>query len=600
MNYCMHCMQPIRETGKECPFCGQLIQVEYSPHHVIPGTILNRRYLVGKVIGQGGFGITYIGRDLTLDVKIALKEYYPNGYVSRSNTVSMEVSCNASDSDRGVYEKGKERFLDEAKILAKFRNERGVVAVSDFFEENSTAYIVMEYLEGVDLKEILKSKGTISTEQMIEMMLPVIKTLEKIHGQGLIHRDISPDNIRIVEDGLKLMDFGAARVISSSEKKSLSVMLKPGYAPYEQYYSNGKQGCWTDVYSLCATMYKCITGITPDEAPARIVGDTVRPPSELGINISPVIERALMKGLSVKTDDRYQSMDALIRGLSGIGDTSFEEVTVLLPSTRKTTVSENIEFSDENVLEREDKREEISIEASVGFAEQAKTKKKKGKKKDTVKKDKNKRKHRKKFLALLVGVIVLFVGAVIMYVVSRYDDGTTKNTGNVTSSPTPKTESKIYLQGDLFDFKFLLDNLQYQLPISYQSFSNAGWTISGDVNETDVISSHTSVSVKLKRGNSKITVDIVNAGEEEKALQDCQIYGVRIYESDVQNFSMVKGVNFGDSKYRIKNIYGTPDTDDDALFSYKNEHGQEIKFTCYSSSGQLYCVYFQCYEILDE
>lgn len=318
MKYCVHCMSPIEETDKECPFCGKPIQAEIPEHHLHPGTVLNEKILVGAALGEGGFGITYIGRDLNLDIKVAIKEYYPNGYVNRSNTTSANVTVGLSAEKQNFFNKGRERFLREARILAKFYGEPGIVDVRDFFEANNTAYIVMEYLDGQDLKEYLKEKGTISPEHTIRMLMPVMQSLTKIHKQGLIHRDISPDNIRLVGQGVKLIDFGAARSVSSEVNKSISVMLKPGYAPEEQYRSKGNQGPWTDVYALCATMYKCITGITPDDSTQRVFSDELKTPTALGITMNETLESALMKGLSVLQKDRYQSVEELINGFKGI------------------------------------------------------------------------------------------------------------------------------------------------------------------------------------------------------------------------------------------------------------------------------------------
>ena len=318
MKYCSKCMNPIEETDVECPFCGSVINAEIPSHHLAPGTILNNKFLVGAALGEGGFGITYIGRDTKLDMKVAIKEYYPNGYVNRSNTISPAVNISPSGERKEFFDTGRERFLREAQILAKFSGSTGIVDVRDFFEENNTAYIVMEYLDGQTLKDYLKDKGTLTPEQTIRLLMPVMESLKKIHTQGLIHRDISPDNIMLVDGHVKLLDFGAARNVSAAANKSLSVTLKPGYAPEEQYRSKGDQGPWTDVYALCATMYKCITGITPDDSTQRVFSDELKTPSALGINIDPVIEEALLKGLNVMQKDRYQNIDELLNGLKGI------------------------------------------------------------------------------------------------------------------------------------------------------------------------------------------------------------------------------------------------------------------------------------------
>lgn len=315
MDYCIHCMEPLGTDLQTCTKCNTA-QVYDSPlHHLKPGTVLRERYLLGRALGEGGFGITYIGRDLNLDMRIAVKEYYPNGCSNRnhdhSNTVTM-TQPGSSDS----FEKEMERFLHEARTLAKFSNEPGIVGVRDFFRENGTAYIVMEYLDGVTLKSYLTKLGTIPADKLFPMMEPVMQSLSRIHAQDLIHRDISPDNIMMLQNGqLKLLDFGAAREVKGD--KSLSVMLKPGYAPEEQYRTKGKQGPWTDVYALCATMYKCITGVTPDESLERAYEDGLQLPSALGVPISPKQESVLMKGLAVRIGDRIQDMDTLRQGLMG-------------------------------------------------------------------------------------------------------------------------------------------------------------------------------------------------------------------------------------------------------------------------------------------
>lgn len=317
MVYCYRCMSPSAEDYGICPFCGKKMNVGAPLHHLLPGTVLNGKFLVGTSLGEGGFGITYIGRDLTLDHKVAIKEYFPTGYANRSNTASSTVTCGTEGERLEFFQKGKERFLSEARTLARFEGERGIVNVRDFFEANDTAYIVMEYLEGVTLKEYLKEHGPLSVRDTLNLFKPVMDSLSRIHKNDLIHRDISPDNIMLVNGEPKLLDFGAARNISAAGSKSLSVVLKPGYAPEEQYRSKGEQGPWTDVYALCATIYKCITGVTPDDATQRLYKDELRRPSSMGVQIDERTENVLLKGMSVLYNDRYESIDALLAALSG-------------------------------------------------------------------------------------------------------------------------------------------------------------------------------------------------------------------------------------------------------------------------------------------
>lgn len=315
MNYCKYCLEP-SGNNEVCPKCQGEISKVVPPHRLLPGTLLCNRYLVGKVLGEGGFGITYVGRDTKLDMKVAVKEYYPNGLASRNNTFSSTVSCSASDDKQDVFLKFRDKFLQEARTLAMFSKEKSIVEVRDFFETNNTAYIIMEYLDGQDLREYQRANGNMPVEKAIQVLAPVMRTLGKIHQQGLIHRDISPDNIRLTPEGVKLLDFGAAREMNTQINRSISVMLKPGYAPEEQYRSKGVQGPWTDVYAVCATIYKCITGITPDDATQRVYSDELKKPSELGVKISPAVEAVLLKGMSVFQRERYKSMDELINAFT--------------------------------------------------------------------------------------------------------------------------------------------------------------------------------------------------------------------------------------------------------------------------------------------
>ena len=319
MKYCKYCMSEIDDNASVCPKCGKDLTSEDPVHHLRPGTLLAGKYVVGTALGEGGFGITYLGINKKLDLKVAIKEFFPFGYVHRVATASATVTERTEAADERFFEKGRDRFLAEAKTLAKFNNENGVVSVYDFFEENNTAYIVMEYLEGETLKAYLNRKGVLSYDETLSLLMPAMKSLSKVHEKGLIHRDISPDNIMLTEDKVKLLDFGAAR--EAEGNKSLSVMLKHGYAPEEQYRRKGEQGPWTDVYALSATIYKCITGTTPDDAAERMHKDELKPPSAFGAQIYPLCEAALMKGLAVDADNRYRSIGELITGLTG-GDKS--------------------------------------------------------------------------------------------------------------------------------------------------------------------------------------------------------------------------------------------------------------------------------------
>ena len=318
-----------------------------------------------------------------METRIAIKEYFPVELVTRDtslrNTGGGGAASGSSDSDGGdpsagsisassggsdrvislsgekskTYQQGLKKYVDEARNVSQFADIPGIVSVKDFFYENNTAYIVMEYIEGISLKEYLKQKGgKVSEEEALAILRPVLEALEKVHAAGIVHRDISPDNIMLtfmrqgnVEQAgssdsapvpasaasatasaavygnisaVKLIDFGAARMTSKNDQKSLTIILKHGYAPEEQYRSHGEQGPWTDVYALCAVLYRMLTGKVPEPAMDRLFSDGLKSPEELGVKVSPAVSEAVMKGLAVKKEDRIQTvrelMDTLYAG----------------------------------------------------------------------------------------------------------------------------------------------------------------------------------------------------------------------------------------------------------------------------------------------
>lgn len=340
IRYCYNCMESV--SSEKCGLCGYTFKAPPT-HHLLQGTVLNNRYLIGNVIGEGGFGITYIGRDLNLDMKVAIKEFYPKGFVNRNNLVSNRVDVNGK-TNREFFDKGRKKLIREARVLAKFSGTKSIVDVRDYFEENNTGYIVMEYVRGETLKNRVKEQGAFPPDELVSKMMPLFYALEKVHGEGLIHRDISPDNIMIVNDGsLKLMDFGATRNVNFITDQTLSVMLKPGYAPEEQYRAKGSQGPWTDVYAVCATVYKCITGITPDDSLERSFSDKLKKPSELGIDISEGLESIILKGMSPRREDRYQSMNELI-----------DDILIFNPREPVTADNDECDDNDNTVYYTED------------------------------------------------------------------------------------------------------------------------------------------------------------------------------------------------------------------------------------------------------
>lgn len=316
---CPGCMGRVTEEQMHsgCPYCGyrEPMPGELAPHILAPHTVLEGKYMIGRTLGAGGCGITYLGYDLNLEMRIAIKEYYPVGFVSRD--IQKSNALISEEGDKGVFfSDGKKKYIQEARMLARFAGLRNIVSVRDYFEENNTCYIIMEYLDGETLKSYLARKGgRLSCDETMRMLQPLLASLNEVHRQGMIHRDISPDNIMILRDGtLKLLDFGSARDMAGNTERSASVMLKPGYAPEEQYRMYGEQGTWTDVYALCATIYRCLTGSTPVDALSRKENDTLVLPSRCGAVLTPVQEAALLRGMAVDAKQRFKTIGEFYRG----------------------------------------------------------------------------------------------------------------------------------------------------------------------------------------------------------------------------------------------------------------------------------------------
>ncbi len=317
---CYGCMR-LKSEAAICEYCGYDENTSNEQHQIPAGTILKEQYLIGKVLGQGGFGITYLGWDLYLDIPVAIKEYFPSGTVMRETETSMEVVSYSGDV--GVrFRNNKERFMREAKMLARFSQVPEIVQVKNFFLANNTAYIVMEYVQGITLKQYVKEKGgRLSVEETLEYMKPVIGALRKVHKAGLVHRDISPDNIMMLPEGrMKLLDFGAVRDVGEAAvdkqlTKSTEAILKQGYAPIEQYQNRGSLGPWTDVYALCATIYYCLTGEVPPDAPERLLGEEEIAFKEQIPELSDVQAEVLKAGMALRIGERIASMDELYQKL---------------------------------------------------------------------------------------------------------------------------------------------------------------------------------------------------------------------------------------------------------------------------------------------
>ena len=332
MAKCYGCFRDKPDGQEICPFCG------YNPSEAkgkypaaLPeGTVLAGRYIVGRVLGQGGFGITYIAEDYKTKEIVAIKEYFPETLALRLDGRTLS---SYSDERMESFEYGKKCFLEEADTLSKFIDNNNICRILSYFEENGTAYFAMEYLDGESMLDYIKRQGgRISFEDSKRILFPIMDALSAVHSKGIIHRDISPDNIIIEKNGsVKLLDFGAARYSLGDRSRSLDVVLKHGYAPKEQYTRHGKQGPFTDIYSLAATYYKAITGRTPPDSIDRIEDDNLVEPSTFGVSISREAEDALMTALAVNPSDRFRSMADFKASLEGKAP-SYPQQTTGIPT----------------------------------------------------------------------------------------------------------------------------------------------------------------------------------------------------------------------------------------------------------------------------
>lgn len=569
---CLGCMEYI-DIEKELCQCGfNEKEYESEPHHLKPGTMLRERYQVGKVMGEGGFGITYVGRDTVLDLKVAIKEFYMSGYVNRNNTFSTVVRASIG-SNAELFEKNREKFLSEARVLAKFANEEGIVGIRDFFEENNTAYIVMDFLTGETLRDFLKKSGKISWDKTLQIMQPVLKSLNSVHNHNVIHRDISPDNIMLTNDGkVKLLDFGAAREVSKTDIKSLSVILKPGYAPEEQYRSKGMQGPWTDIYALCATMYCCITGMVPEDSMERMFEDKLIPPCEVEPSCNKAVSRVIMKGMAVRQNERYASIAELQADLdkavsnpddntiaTGFAKTNTVGANVETAQTAKSVqVDENATVYAEEIVEKvvekkEEKKESPSVQENISKKEPEKkstdkpvkvTDSKKEIKKQSeepsvqpvkeksasekvslsketpIKPEKEKRPINKVYIILGIvaaALLILIVGVGSMF------GGRTSTRQEIT--PVPEALQK---------YEITLNGTTITLPATYQDFVNAGWEAKDPAafaKEELPANYRSSLSIELvnvEKGFGRIKVYFDNPSSSVRTLEEGYIYGVLV------------------------------------------------------------------------
>lgn len=575
VQFCPGCLRDTEFENGVCAKCGfDMNGYTVMPHHLVPGTLVKQRYKIGRVLGEGGFGITYIGIDTVLNLKVAIKEFYMSGYVNRNHDASPNVFATLG-IHRDTFEKNREKFLNEARVLAQFYGEAGIVGVRDFCEENGTAYIIMDFLNGVDLKTYLEQKGRLAPEDAVKLLMPVMTSLQHVHAEGIIHRDISPDNIMVMEDGsTKLLDFGAAREISQTDIKSLSVILKPGYAPEEQYRSKGRQGPWTDVYALAATLYRCIVGATPDDAMERMYRDRLPSPAAADAACPIAISNVIIKGLAVRQADRYQDVASFLADLK----TAMEDPdnAELAPDTREIAPAQErgVIADDQTVLAdtttiytpnaaKEHKAPKPAAQPSAPAAktklktakpEPAESAEKPAAKKKPEGKPVSKKPANKKGIIIIAAVAAAVIIAAVA--IAAFGNANTNVSTGMMSASLEETASLR---------TFTLNGVTLELPAPVQALLDKGWVFEDAQYDTATIEAGGSKSsVMLMNEYGTIELRLSNTTLNEQPASACTITAVSAVEhilndnylgANGNEFKTANGITLGASSAEVKTAY---------------------------------------------
>ncbi len=555
---CPNCMQALPGNDDVCPHCGfEISRYEEKKNCLRPFTVLQNKYMLGRVIGVGGFGITYIGWDLNLQTYIAIKEYFPDSIAGRDTSTAPEnTQVLPMDEKKDTYDKGLKRYVEEAQSLSKFYQLQGIVSVKDFFYENNTGYIVMEYINGINLKEFLNNYGgKLSEMTVLNLMKPVLESLYQVHNAGVVHRDISPDNIMVDRDNrIKLIDFGSARGTSSETDKTFTVILKHGYAPSEQYYAKGNQGPWTDIYSLCATMYKMLTGQLPPNSIERMEKDEYVSPSAWGVSVSPRTEAVLAKGLAVRAADRYQNLGQMLNDL--YGNTPVNMIYPVAP-VPLSPYGAPVSMTQQSM--------HLSMEPMMSSDVPADAK-------------------RRNRLGIIIGCIIAAIAviAVVLVLVIGKDDKdkekdiktaekTTEDTNTDTEDDTtenteePETDITAYewpeeLSDDWRDYQIRIDGTIYQFPIPYSEWSEKGWEAG---NLPTYLAGNGSEYVYFEKDGITLIAGLYNYNLNETLAEECYIIGINLDREDIPGtveIELASGVMMNVSTINdIKLAFGAPE-----------------------------------------
>ncbi len=317
MKLCMGCMEQMEDQLTICPHCGyDETSAVQEAYYLIPGTVIGGKYIVGKALKYGGYTVKYIGMDAENNRKVMIAEYLPNEFSTRSEG-EEQVTIYSGDAME-QFGQGLITFLNEGNRICQLGSVSGIASVYDCVAQNDTGYIISEYLEGHTLQEVLDEGVTYQPNEAVQLICTILRGLEQVHPMNIIHCDIAPETIMLTKDGqVKLLDFGATRYVTTANSKSLAIILKQGYAPEEQYRSQGQRGPWTDVYALGAVLYRLLTGKVPEESVERALDDELQEPSKLGVSLPISVENALMNALNVYQKDRTSSASVFLKELTG-------------------------------------------------------------------------------------------------------------------------------------------------------------------------------------------------------------------------------------------------------------------------------------------
>ena len=312
MPYCFQCMAKLTEGERICHKCGHDNKFHDNGPGNLPYCVLQDNYVIGRALGRGGFGVTYLAYDQLLDRKIAIKEYFPTSLAIRDPHSMQILPYNGQVA--AEYAHGVDRAIHEARTVVSLESIPNVLKIYGVFRANNTVYIVMEYVEGVTLEQYLSTRGgKLSWSQAWCLLRPIMAALGEIHRHGIVHRDVSPENIMIRTDGTPvLLDFGIAQQ-STRGTTTHSAALRIGFAPYEQYSENAPQDGRTDEYAMMATLYYVLTHAKPASPLNVSIGmEHLTPPRLKGADIPEAVEAVMLKGLSVQMDNRYPTMESLL------------------------------------------------------------------------------------------------------------------------------------------------------------------------------------------------------------------------------------------------------------------------------------------------